>query len=133
MYDKGMYCPGCEVSWTAFPSKCCRNVATRAASSYSVLLQPIYFKGGERGQLRGKGKYVHSSPANPSKRKFLQSYIIVLVYKIDLITFSACNLIFSQQSTSDSSLRILINQLEFFTLEFLISEEDKKIRKLLSL
>ena len=57
---------------------------------------PFTSRGVKEGSRGGKGKYVHSSPANPSKRKFLQSYIIVLVYKIDLITFSACNLIFSQ-------------------------------------
>ena len=52
MYNKGMYCPGCEVSWTAFPSKCCRNVATRAVRHILSCCSPFT----SRGVKEGKGE-----------------------------------------------------------------------------
>ena len=65
------FSPGCEVSSTAFPSKCCRNVATRAVRHILSCCSPFT----SRGVKEGKGeKYVHSSPANP--RKHLTAVVI---------------------------------------------------------
>ena len=121
------FSPGCEVSSTAFPSKCCRNVATRAVRHILSCCSPFTSRGVKEGK---GGKYVHSSPANP--RKHLTAVVIhhspCLQNRFNYFLGMQPH-IFSQWLIFENSR---INQLEFFTLEFLISLV-RKIRKLLSL
>ena len=119
------FLPGCKVSLTAFPVSVAEMLQQEQFVIFCLVVAHLLQGGWKQGEREENMSTLVLQILVCESTRFLQSYIIVLVCKIDLITFSACNLIFSLWS-SDSSWKILINQLEFFTHEFLLSVTQKQ-------